>query len=311
LEIESYWRFILKAVLLSVALIAASVVPATAATIVPYATEATVSFVRPEGGTVFAPQSGVGDDREAIFPTINTENDRHLGKAVQRSDGYSTVELASSSASAVPGQWKGVARAVNNYTVTNDNFILFDTPRFNFEVNGLYALIDAGYGADDNPFEQGGEMSANPGFLMSYIIWIDSVIAFEAKYEAYGYATDNSDGLLLKESENLNMKATITALKYGGTTFTYGYEIEFAPLFGSLPIGLLTPGASSTVRTSMTVKSILATNEAQVVVEMGDPSDVGPFLSTAAPSPVPLPAGGLLLIGALGGLAALRRRKTV
>lgn len=28
-------------------------------------------------------------------------------------------------------------------------------------------------------------------------------------------------------------------------------------------------------------------------------------------SPVPLPAGGLLLIGALGGLAALRRRKTV
>ncbi|MEO6300026.1 MAG: VPLPA-CTERM sorting domain-containing protein, partial [Paracoccaceae bacterium] len=28
-------------------------------------------------------------------------------------------------------------------------------------------------------------------------------------------------------------------------------------------------------------------------------------------SPVPLPAGGLLLLGALGGVAALRRRKSV
>ena len=27
-------------------------------------------------------------------------------------------------------------------------------------------------------------------------------------------------------------------------------------------------------------------------------------------APIPLPAGGLLLVGALGGLAALRRRKT-
>lgn len=30
--------------------------------------------------------------------------------------------------------------------------------------------------------------------------------------------------------------------------------------------------------------------------------------TVAAPSPVPLPAGGLLLLGALGGIAALRRR---
>ncbi len=34
-------------------------------------------------------------------------------------------------------------------------------------------------------------------------------------------------------------------------------------------------------------------------------------ITTTAPAPVPLPAGGLLLVGALGGLAALRRRKVV
>lgn len=34
------------------------------------------------------------------------------------------------------------------------------------------------------------------------------------------------------------------------------------------------------------------------------------FAVFAEPAPVPLPAGGLLLIGAIGGLAALRRRKS-
>jgi hypothetical protein len=34
------------------------------------------------------------------------------------------------------------------------------------------------------------------------------------------------------------------------------------------------------------------------------------FEFALAPVPVPLPAGGLLLLGALGGIAALRRRKT-
>lgn len=40
------------------------------------------------------------------------------------------------------------------------------------------------------------------------------------------------------------------------------------------------------------------------------PNDVGgPILDNVVLSAVPLPAGGLLLIGALGGVAALRRRK--
>jgi hypothetical protein len=40
----------------------------------------------------------------------------------------------------------------------------------------------------------------------------------------------------------------------------------------------------------------------------GKPGDVAAFEFAVAP--VPLPAGGLLLLGALGGIAALRRRKT-
>lgn len=39
--------------------------------------------------------------------------------------------------------------------------------------------------------------------------------------------------------------------------------------------------------------------------------NIGAVLSSVTLSAVPLPAGGLLLLGALGGIAALRRRKTV
>jgi hypothetical protein len=39
-------------------------------------------------------------------------------------------------------------------------------------------------------------------------------------------------------------------------------------------------------------------------------TDIAAFEFAIAPVPVPLPAGGLLLLGALGGIAALRRRKT-
>ena len=42
----------------------------------------------------------------------------------------------------------------------------------------------------------------------------------------------------------------------------------------------------------------------------GQPDQGGPVIDNVVLSAVPLPAGGLLLIGALGGLAALRRRKT-
>ena len=67
--------------------------------------------------------------------------------------------------------------------------------------------------------------------------------------------------------------------------------------------------------------TILANSSEVLTITFGDPtvrqgrtaSSKGTLtLSISAdPAPVPLPAGGLLLLGALGGIAALRRRKTV
>ena len=52
--------------------------------------------------------------------------------------------------------------------------------------------------------------------------------------------------------------------------------------------------------------------EALSFASVGDPNGAwGPALDNVTVASVPLPAGGLLLIGALGGIAALRRRKAV
>ena len=44
---------------------------------------------------------------------------------------------------------------------------------------------------------------------------------------------------------------------------------------------------------------------------VGDNDSLGGLLDDVSISAVPLPAGGLLLLGALGGLAAMRRRKSI
>ena len=51
------------------------------------------------------------------------------------------------------------------------------------------------------------------------------------------------------------------------------------------------------------------TNGGALIFQNAGGDNVGAILSSVTLSAVPLPAGGLLLIGALGGLAAMRRRK--
>ena len=72
---------------------------------------------------------------------------------------------------------------------------------------------------------------------------------------------------------------------------------------------------SQPAMTASSVYSFVAANSKQTLffADTGTtPGDNGgPLLDNVRLSVVPLPAGGLLLLGALGGIAALRRRKSV
>lgn len=79
-------------------------------------------------------------------------------------------------------------------------------------------------------------------------------------------------------------------------------------------------GQSATVAQGVTgtfqISTVLAAGQTDTLrVVYGDPKAIfengkgNIDMAVAAVAPVPLPAGGLLLLGALGGMAALRRRK--
>ncbi|KMK63836.1 VPLPA-CTERM sorting domain-containing protein [Puniceibacterium sp. IMCC21224] len=76
----------------------------------------------------------------------------------------------------------------------------------------------------------------------------------------------------------------------GGCSFIYSNTVDGTTLFAGLDAGEYTLGVLETAQPSS------GTLEFDLTVE-------------GIPSEVPLPAGGLLLIGALGGIAALRKRQ--
>ena len=61
-------------------------------------------------------------------------------------------------------------------------------------------------------------------------------------------------------------------------------------------------------------RTILAEDSLEYVIAYGDPSVGGQFgnpnITVTVVNPIPVPAAGFLLLGALGGLAALRRKKS-
>ena len=102
-------------------------------------------------------------------------------------------------------------------------------------------------------------------------------------------------------------------------TFTATDDLEPGDAFGLLLGGLSTPWMSEGVSGDYfqgTYSAVL--NAGSYLFSLEVTHGAEGFTSGGAyaafdvvPTPVPLPAGGLLLMGALGGLAVLRRRKSV
>ena len=111
-------------------------------------------------------------------------------------------------------------------------------------------------------------------------------------------------------SQNLSLTvATVSALS---EKFTGGLTFKWLGSGLSLVVGEALTNFSGTLD-----NLIAAGGSDTLVVAFGDPAirrnsgGLANFTVSLDASPVPLPAGGLLLLGALGGLTALRRRKSV
>jgi hypothetical protein len=91
----------------------------------------------------------------------------------------------------------------------------------------------------------------------------------------------------------------------GTETLTFG--------FGGSSFTLVIDGTNSLSNafTTFTLTfTALTTGTSTLFFEAAGSDNQGPVIDNVSLAAVPVPAGGLLLLGALGGLAALRRRKT-
>lgn len=135
----------------------------------------------------------------------------------------------------------------------------------------------------------------------------------------YGEAFIATDGAGFRDFTFENNHATAQNLMLTTATvnalagmFTGGIKFQW------LTSGLFMNVTQATMISAFSLDNLIAANSDDTLrITFGDPANRGAATGNpgftvnlvAFPVPIPLPAGGLLLIGALGGLAALRRRK--
>lgn len=143
--------------------------------------------------------------------------------------------------------------------------------------------------------------------------------------EMWQSANVDSDGsavpywTVTEASGGLSYTQTVMCGETDGTVppFCYGSRVDVDDYSGSVDLGLFDPGREDYLLVVMRVTSFTHSTEQYALARIGDPSDLsstglggGVSASSVGVSAVPVPAAGLLLLGGLGGLAALRRRRS-
>jgi hypothetical protein len=222
----------------------------------------------------------------------------------QRADGVSglTGDMFISNGQA-PGLLTGVARQVitetNSSGAAQDYALDFALTGMSFYLNGDFGGVSNG---TINPF--GGTVDA-VGARFSYEVLLDGSSIFFAGLEAYGggysgYQIDNA----------VNASGSVVEFAAFGGGCCDGADILIDDIIGSLSLGNIADGATFEVETILTMEFIANGSENWVSGTLGDPTGLNAgTLTTTAPA-IPLPAAGWLLLGALGGLGALKRRKS-
>ncbi len=168
---------------------------------------------------------------------------------------------------------------------------------------------------DDFNYGPNTQLSIGPSFLLP--TWTSTpTIDYLATGSSFGELCQNTGGCI-----DLDGSSGVAGALSSATSFTAGTYLLSYDMFGSLrnTVETVTISLGSWSQViSLAGVDALSISGLQFTTDGGfltfqngnDGDNIGAVLTSVTLAAVPLPAGGLLLLGALGGFAALRRRKT-
>jgi hypothetical protein len=243
--------------------------------------------------------------------------------ATQNADGTSAVSAVIDPFSRNRGSTRVTSEAQLGFSETNATNGT-RTYTLDFTLSGLSTEISTSrqYGANlTNPFA-----NPDPGIVdtdsaytaasFEYAIQINGTDIFNARADVLGLATFDSAFNLVQTYifDNVqNFTPSISPIAVGG--FIDAFEFSVDDLSGSIALGDFGAGETFDITSTLTARAFATNFEGENAVGafVQDPITISSFGLRSQPTvsaPIPLPAAGWLLLGALGGLAAMKRRKT-
>jgi hypothetical protein len=250
------------------------------------------------------------------------------GTAIQNENGISALTYESLTVDGTDSRFATELSTVVTYEIRNTGSQA-ELVEFDYSLSNIRARLENG-GSDSNPFADATTPGASndAGIALRYRIRqapdslagdataADSLfdiggtdLRYGADIEAWKRYVDGDVGFEFQSASVRGWSPIVTPLKFEG--FTYGFEINIADQVGTLNLGILEPGDFTLVTVGMQIEALAADKEPFLFATMNDP--VGARIRSTPvstdPAPIPLPAGGWLLLSALFGVAALKERK--
>jgi len=294
---------------------------ATAATI-SSATVTSANQVNNDPAVVVVETDSVTDGTASASLGFNNSN------AIQNADGTSEVNATISGFGF--GSTRVTSEAKLEFSETNATQGT-RTYSLDFTLSGLSTEISTSrsYGSNlTNPFDnpEPGVVDVDSAYTAAsfeYSIQLNGVDIYTARADVLGLAEYPSPSFDLVQTYSfdnvLNFAPTITPIVPGGG-FIDAFEFSVADLSGSIELGDFAAGESFDITSILTARAFATNFEGENAVGafVQDPITISSFGFSSTPTQqpptdpgvVPLPAAGWLLLGALGGLVAFRRRQT-
>lgn len=199
---------------------------------------------------------------------------------------------------------RGMSMSFNGIDQPRDPFVNGANPRSaagGIAIRYRVRSIDTALFLGDAIYNVGGANFFDPGGASE---------VFGADFEAWSYFMNGTLGYEFQTGMTRNLSATVTPQKDSDSPFVYGFDVQLHNVSKSVLIPrILAPGETTTLAVGAQIEIIASDYESTFSGRFGDPNGIGPSVSAAPLSAVPVPAALPALLSGLFALGWVGRRR--